>query len=117
MMPDHIHVVVSIPPRIAISAFVQQLKGESSHLLNHGVGREGQDLFRWQSQYGVVSFGERSLTDVVAYVQNQRTHHSANRNWRSCLAPKGLRSFSPGFQPRAMAWETTMLRVGILGAG
>jgi putative transposase len=81
MMPDHIHVAVSIPPRIAISAFVQQLKGESSHLLNHGAGRDREAWFQWQPQYGVVSVGERSLADIVAYVQNQRTHHAANRLW------------------------------------
>jgi REP element-mobilizing transposase RayT len=79
IMPDHIHVAVSIPPRIAVSAFVQQLKGESSHLLNHGAGRDDQDWFRWQPQYGVVSFGERSLNEVITYIQNQRAHHAANR--------------------------------------
>jgi putative transposase len=80
-MPDHIHVAVSIPPRIAISSFVQQLKGESSHLLNHGAGLDGQGWFHWQPQYGAVSFGERSLAQVMAYVENQRAHHAADYLW------------------------------------
>jgi putative transposase len=80
-MPDHVHVAVSIPPRIAISSFVQQVKGESSHLLNHAAGHDGQDWFRWQPQYGAVSFGERSLAQGVAYVENQRAHHAADHLW------------------------------------
>jgi putative transposase len=80
-MPDHIHVAVSIPPRIAISRFVQQLKGESSHLLNHGATRDDGDWFLWQPQYGAVSFGDRSFGEVVAYVRNQRQHHGADRLW------------------------------------
>jgi REP element-mobilizing transposase RayT len=81
MLEDHIHVAASIPPRIAIATFVKQLKGESSHLLNHGAGRDGQNWFHWQPQYGAVSFGERSLKEVIAYVENQRAHHAANRLW------------------------------------
>jgi putative transposase len=81
MVEDHVHVAVSVPPRVAIAAFAKQLKGQSSHLLNHGAGQGGQEWFRWQPQYGVVSFGERSLSEVVAYVQNQRAHHAANHIW------------------------------------
>src|SRR5688500_18442680 len=80
-MEDHVHVAVSIPPRTAISAFIKQLKGESSHLLNHAAGQDGQDWFHWQPQYGVLSFGERSLPKVIDYVQNQRAHHAADRLW------------------------------------
>jgi putative transposase len=81
LMPDHAHVAVSIPPRIAVSSFVQQLKGESSHMLNHGAGREGADWFGWQPQFGAVSFGERSLGEIVAYVENQLAHHADQTLW------------------------------------
>jgi putative transposase len=75
-MPDHVHVAVSIPPRIAVSDFVQQLKGGSSYQMNRP-----DAWFRWQPEYGVVSFGERALPDVVAYVQNQRVRHAAEHLW------------------------------------
>ena len=29
MMPDHVHLLVSIPPKIAVSTFVGYLKGKS----------------------------------------------------------------------------------------
>jgi len=82
-MPDHVHVVLSVPPRHAISAVVQKLKGESTHLLNHSARSDGGDWFSWQAEYGVISFSERSLPDVVAYAQNQRQRHADNKLWAS----------------------------------
>jgi hypothetical protein len=32
-------------------------------------------VFRWQEGYGALSFGERSLETVAAYVHNQPRHH------------------------------------------
>src|SRR5215211_3125135 len=34
---DHIHLVVSIPPKLSIADFVKGIKGSSAHHLNHGV--------------------------------------------------------------------------------
>ena len=34
MMPDHVHVAVSIPPRLALADFVRRLKGASSYAAN-----------------------------------------------------------------------------------
>ena len=76
VMPDNVHLAVSIPPRIALATFVRQLKGSSSHLLNHDGRGAGGSEFAWQAEYGVISFGERSLTDVVSYVENQARHHA-----------------------------------------
>ena len=77
VMPDHIHLAVSVPPRIALSDFLHALKGSSSHLINR-IGEEPRhDTFAWQPEYGILSFGERSLLDVVAYVENQAAHHAA----------------------------------------
>ncbi len=77
VMPDHVHLAVSVPPRVALSAFLHALKGSSSHLLNHVGADAGHDTFGWQPEYGILSFGERSLPDVVAYVEDQAAHHAA----------------------------------------
>jgi putative transposase len=74
-MPDHVHLAVSIPPRLAIAAFVRRLKSGSSLVLNRE-GATGDGAFAWQAEYGVLSFGERSLADVVAYVENQPARHT-----------------------------------------
>jgi len=75
-MPEHVHLVVGIPPRHSISDVVKQIKGSSSHLLTT-VAKNSSELawHGWQGKYGVMSFGERSLDQIVRYVQNQKDHH------------------------------------------
>jgi putative transposase len=76
LMPDHVHLVASIPPRFAIADLMHRVKGMSSHMLND-TAEPISEPFAWQAEYGVLSLGERSLADVVAYVQNQPAHHAA----------------------------------------
>ncbi len=73
MMPEHVHLVAGIPPRYAVAQVVKQIKGSSSHFLNQTKGE--QAWFGWQNEYGVMSFGERSLRKIINYAENQRTHH------------------------------------------
>jgi REP element-mobilizing transposase RayT len=69
---DHIHLVVSIPPRYAVAEVVKNLKGASSHFLNHcGLPIE----FSWQRGYGVFSLGEHQRPAAEAYVRAQKEHH------------------------------------------
>ena len=70
---DHVHVIVSIPPRLAVAAVVKRLKGASSHYLNRREGAE--ELFRWQRGYGALTLGERQLPRAIAYVAGQKEHH------------------------------------------
>ena len=70
---DHLHVVASVPPKLALADCVGKLKGASSHAVNQG--RPGAATFRWQAGYGALSVGGRSLPQVVAYVRDQATHH------------------------------------------
>jgi len=72
---DHVHLVVSVPPKLALSTFIGQVKGNSSHFVNQ-VARPSS-TFAWQEEYGVVSFGERHLGWVVQYTLQQREHHEA----------------------------------------
>jgi len=73
---DHVHLVASIPPSIALSKFIGQVKGNSSHFVNHELYLD--TCFAWQNEYGIVSFGDQSLDRVVKYVKNQRRHHREN---------------------------------------
>lgn len=70
---DHVHLVVSVPPSIALSTFIGQVKGNSSHFVNQEI-RAGH-RFAWQEGYGVVSFGERHLAWIVRYTHHQKRHH------------------------------------------
>lgn len=71
---DHVHLVVSIPPTLLISEWIGQLKGASSHHINHKIAN--RKVLEWQVGYGVVSFGTKDLPWVLHYVRNQREHHA-----------------------------------------
>ena len=71
---DHVHLVVSVPPRLALAQFIGQVKGASSHLANHALHAAG--AFSWQAEYGVLSFSGKQLDRIVRYVMNQRQHHA-----------------------------------------
>jgi len=70
---DHVHLVVSIPPKHAVAYIVQRLKGASSHDLNHAGGLDYS--FGWQRGYGALSLGERQRPSAEAYVSGQKQHH------------------------------------------
>jgi len=71
---DHVHLVASVLPKIALADFMGQVKGNSSHFVNHTLSLSYH--FQWQTEYGVVSFGGKQLDLVVKYVKNQRQHHA-----------------------------------------
>ena len=72
---DHIHLIIAIPPKHAVAEVVKNLKGASSHDLNHGAGLDYQ--FAWQRGYGALTLGERQRPQAEDYVANQKTHHEA----------------------------------------
>lgn len=71
---DHVHLAVSIPPKIAPAKFIGDVKGNSSHFINHVIRPDFE--FRWQTEYGLLSFGERNLPAIVRYIRNQKQHHA-----------------------------------------
>ena len=57
--------------------YIGQLKGASSHWVTHV--SPFQEPFAWQEGYGVLSFGKRSLPQVVDYVLHQRERHRSGQ--------------------------------------
>ena len=72
---DHAHVVLSIPPKIAVADCVRHLKGASAYAINHTDGNDGQ--LKWQAGYGALTVGERSLETAMEYAARQKEHHKA----------------------------------------
>lgn len=70
---DHVHVVLSIPPKLAVADCVKHIKGASAFAINHMPNTV--EKIKWQEGYGVLSVGERSLETVMAYAANQKQHH------------------------------------------
>ena len=74
-MSDHVHLVATVPPAIALSTFIGQVKGNASHL----AGRlPGAEPFAWQAEYGVLTISERHLPLVARSVAEQQRHHADN---------------------------------------
>jgi putative transposase len=72
---DHVHLLASVPPKLALSNFIGQLKGNSSHFVNYVV--KPDFTFAWQAEYGVITFDEQRLKGLVKYVHNQSEHHKS----------------------------------------
>lgn len=71
---DHVHLVVSVPPTLALARFIGQLKGASSSRINKS--QLLAEHFAWQKEYGAFSFDQKRLPRLIAYVENQKQHHA-----------------------------------------
>jgi REP element-mobilizing transposase RayT len=72
-MSDHIHILVSIKPNIAISDLVRDLKANSSRWINENGYLSS--IFQWQEGFGAFSYAQSQLDTVIAYINNQEQHH------------------------------------------
>lgn len=73
-MPNHIHLVATVLPKISLADFIGQIKGSSSHQVTNLTG----EAFSWQSEYGVLTVSESHLSQVIQYVEKQQHHHAEN---------------------------------------
>ncbi len=87
---DHVHLAVTIPPTLAVATAIQRIKGGSSRAINEEFGQD----FRWQAEYGVDTFSKRHLRNVVAYITQQRQHHTDGTLW-SAVEPHRDESDDP----------------------
>jgi putative transposase len=67
---NHVHLLISLPPRLSLSEAMQKLKANSSRWL----GEQGI-AFEWQKGYGAFSVSASLLDKVQLYIQNQKQHH------------------------------------------
>lgn len=74
---DHVHLLVSMPPTVSISAMVNALKANSSRWIHDEIAC--MKPFKWQEGYGAFSVSRSSQASVVEYIQNQKEHH---RKWK-----------------------------------
>jgi REP element-mobilizing transposase RayT len=72
-MPDHVHLLFTFPPTIALSDFMQALKGSSSKILKT---IEGFENFKaWGEGYAALSKSIEDKEKIVKYIINQQEHH------------------------------------------
>ena len=68
---DHVHVLVSLPPRFSVANVVRVLKANSSRWMN-----ETGHLFAWQQGYGAFSVSASNVEAVKEYIRQQAGHHA-----------------------------------------
>jgi len=73
---DHVHLLVSYPPKLAISNFVGKLKGKSSYFLRREYWDQIKDKLwgkhLWSPSYCAASCGGAPLEVIKQYIQNQQ---------------------------------------------
>lgn len=74
-MPDHVHLLVRLPPKIAPSDFIGKVKGVTSYRVN----RELTPKLQWQEGFGVLSLRRDELAAVSRYIDGQEAHHQSNK--------------------------------------
>ena len=79
MMPDHVHLLVAIPPKISVSSFMGYLKGKSALMMfEHHANLKykfGNRHF-WAEGYYVSTVGLNEET-IRKYIQEQEKHDIA----------------------------------------
>ena len=71
---DHVHLLVSIPPKLSISSVVKILKGRSGFLYFKAYPNTKKDLYKghlWSGSYFVSSIGGVTLDIIKKYIENQ----------------------------------------------
>ena len=72
-MYDHIHILVSLSPKQAISELVMEVKRATTLWIKEtGLVR---CRFAWQEGFGAFSCGQSQVDNVVKYIHNQELHH------------------------------------------
>ncbi len=80
VMPDHVHLAVTMPPTLALSDYIGQVKGGCAFEFNKQ--HRSLAVLAWQQGYGVISFRKAEQDKVVRYVQNQRVLHARRKTSR-----------------------------------
>ena len=82
---DHVHLLVSLPPNIALSQAIQKLKRSSARCLNRQALSEVP--FKWQPGYFASTVDTRDVTALMSYIRHQKEHHARNTTRKHREAP------------------------------
>ena len=71
---DHVHILCMMSKKIALMKLLEEVKSHSSKWMK----TKGDDLsnFYWQDGYGAFSVNPADIDRVIAYIANQKEHHS-----------------------------------------
>ncbi len=93
-MDDHIHLLLQLPPSLALAKAVLTLKSNSSGWMREIGCKSG-----WQEGYGAFSVSASNVSAVDRYIRNQESHHrnmSFEHEFLALLKKHGL-AFDPKY--------------------
>lgn len=70
---DHVHILIGLPPTLAVSDLIQKVKQNSSKWINEKKFTLGK--FQWQEGFGAFSHSRSQRNNVINYIMNQEEHH------------------------------------------
>ena len=79
LMPDHVHMLVSIPPRMSVASFMGYLKGKSALMMfdkHANLKYKLRNRHFWAEGYYVSTVGLNEAT-IKKYIQEQEKHDIA----------------------------------------
>ena len=89
IMPDHVHLVLSFPPKFAPSSIVKSFKGATAREWFRLYPEDKHKLYKghlWSPSFFIRTAGEVAKECVLDYVKNQHTKE-----------PHSSQGFNPGF--------------------
>ena len=72
-MPNHIHMLVDLPPMLSVASFMQELKIATSKWLK--TNSEFPDFQGWAEGYAAFTYSLKEKETVINYIKNQKEHH------------------------------------------
>jgi len=71
---DHIHIVTSLHPTIALASLIKDIKlASSDHIKTHQLFPKFNG---WQVGYGAFTYSFKDKDKLIEYVKNQEEHHA-----------------------------------------
>lgn len=91
-MPDHIHMLVDIPPTLAVAEFMRGLKESTSKWLKQNSAFPAFD--GWGDSYAAFTYSYNDKDVIIEYIKGQKKHHrklSFAEEYRKFIEENGVK--------------------------
>jgi putative transposase len=70
-MPDHVHILIVLPPDVSVSDLMKFVKANSSRWMKQRFRKP----FAWQKGFGSFTVSRSGVDAVAKYIRDQEIHH------------------------------------------
>jgi REP element-mobilizing transposase RayT len=107
VMPDHVHLLISYNPTLAISEIAQKIKANSSKLINTEKLIQGK--FSWNEGYAAFTVSQTKLDTVKHYINTQAEHHLKHKFYDEMV--EFLKAHKLDFDNEGSFWNVDTKRI------